>query len=230
MVYNNFRKIARNIMKKAIVLLFLLFLINFAQAKDYANYCSLKTPKKTFGGNIASLSGVNLLTRNVAESIISNAIKNETGSKFKIKINNFYGTNILNGEIKSLKATSKKYAYDGIFLTDINVKTICSYNHVKYENENLYFLENMVLEYSTVLTKEDIRNILISKKIDSKIASILSGFEKYDGIFPILNKMKPISIPIKIDDNTKAKLKISRFEIVEKNLKLNGYIIIPKNK
>lgn len=217
-------------MKKAIVLLFLILLFNQVQASDYTKYCSTNSPKRTFGGNLASLTGVNLLTRNIAESIISNAIKDETNSKFKIKINNFYGTNILNGEIKSLKATSKKYAHDGIYLTDIDVKTVCSYNHVKYEDEKLYFLENMVLEYNTILTKEDIRNILISKKIDSKIASILSGIERYGGIFPVLNKMKPISIPIKIDDNNKGKLKISRFEIVENNLKLSGFIIILKNK
>ena len=217
-------------MKKAIVLLFLILLFNQVQASDYSKYCSNNSPKRTFGGNLASLSGTNLLTKNIAENIISKEIKKETGSKFKIKINNFYGTNILNGEIKSFKATSKKYAHDGIYLTDIDVKTVCSYNHIKYEDEKLYFLENMVLEYSTVLTKEDINNILISKKIDPKIASILSGFEKYGGIFPILNKLKPISIPIKIDENNRGKLKISRFEIVDKNLKLKGFIIIPKNK
>ena len=95
-------------------------------------------------------------------------------------------------------------------------------------DEKLYFLENMVLEYSTILTKEDIHNILISKKIDSKIASILSGIERYGAVFPILNKMKPISIPIKIDDNNKAKLKIAKFEIVDNSLKLSGFIIISK--
>ena len=217
-------------MKKAIVLLFFILLFNQVQASDYSKYCSKNSPKRTFGGNLASLTGVNLISRNIAEGIISSAIKEETGSKFKIKINNFYGTNILNGEIKSLKATSKKYAHDGIYLTDIDVKTVCSYNHLKYEDENLYFLENMVLEYSTVLTKEDIHNILISKKIDSKIASILSAVEKYGAIFPLLNKLKPISIPIKIDENNKGKLKISRFEIIDKNLKLTGFIVIPKNK
>ena len=212
-------------MKKAIVLLFLIFLFNQVQASDYSKYCSTNSPKRTFGGNLASLSGVNLLTRNIAESVISKAIKDETNSKFKIKINNFYGTNILNGEIKSIKATSKKYAYEGIYLTDTSVETICPYNHINYKDEKLYFLENMVLEYSTILTKEDIHNILISKKIDSKIASILSGIERYGAIFPILNKM---SIPIKIDDNNKAKLKIAKFEIVDNSLKLSGFIIISK--
>ena len=150
-------------MKKVIVILFLLS--NFSFANNYEHFCPANSPSKTFSGNLASLSGFNLLSRNIAKNILQKEIKKETGSKFKIKINNFYGTNILNGEFKSLQASSKKYEYDGIYLTDINIKTMCSYNHISYKDKALYFAENMVLNFNAKLTEDDFKKTLNSLTI-----------------------------------------------------------------
>lgn len=215
-------------MKNLLIILFIFAFLNQAQASDYSNYCSTNIAKKTFSGNLASISGSNLLTRNIIEKSLETAIKKETDAKFNIKIKNFYGTNILNGEFKSIIAKTKKYEHDGIFLSETNIQTICPYNHIKYKDENLYFLENMVLKFETNLTKEDIKNTLNSQKINHKIANILSNVSNYSAIFPILNKFKPISISIKIDERNKGKLKLTKIEKIDENLRLSGFIIIQK--
>ena len=70
-------------MKKVILFLLLLSILSpYVFANNYELYCSNNHPLKTFNGNIASLSGFNLLTRNIAENIIQKEIKKETDSKF----------------------------------------------------------------------------------------------------------------------------------------------------
>ena len=216
-------------MKKVIVLFCLAFSL-CAYAQDYNKYCSKNFPSKTIGGNLASLTGFNSLSRNLIESALQNAIKKETNSKFKVKIDGFWGVNILNGEFKSLNATSKKYAYNGIFLSDIKVSTICSYNHILYEDESLYFKENMVLNFRAKLTNEDINAMLNSKKLDKKIKAFLSDVSNYGALLPLIKTFRGISLPIKIDDNNKAKLRIDYVQIDGKELKFDSYIIINKNR
>jgi len=216
-------------MKKAIVLLFLILSIK-ANANDYSYFCSTKAPSKTFFGAISSVSGLNLLSRNVAENIIQKEIKKETNAKFSVKINNFYATNFLNGEFESLKAKSKIYQHDGIYLKDVEVKTICPYNRVSFENEALYFKENIVINLSAKLGENEVKNTIKSAKLNKKLRSILSEIYRYEAMLPVFNSILPLSLPIKIDENNSAKLKIEKIEIINKEIKFNSYILIPKNK
>lgn len=215
-------------MKKVIVILFLI--TSFTLANDYEQFCSINSPSKTFGGNLASLSGFNSLTRNIAENIIQKEIKKETNAKFKIKINNFYGTNILNGEFKSISATSKKYEYDGIYLKNINAQTICSYNHISFENETLYFKENMILKFSADMDNEDLNKTLKSGKLNKNLAKILAKASKYNGFYSIINSFLPIEFPIKIDEHNQGKLKVQ--SIIKNNdiVSFVAYVLIKKNK
>ena len=215
-------------MKKVIVIL--LLLSSFAFANDYELFCSANQPSKTIGGNLASLSGFNLLSKNIIESILQKEIKKETGSKFKIKIKNFYGTSITNGEFKSLQANSKKYEHDGIYLKDINIETICPYNHISFENEILYFKENMVLNFSANLNNEDLVKTLKAGKLNKNLTKILKKASKYSGFYSIINTFLPVEFPIKIDEHNKATLKIQNIQKNNEIIYFDGFILIKKNK
>ena len=215
-------------MKKVIVILFLIS--SFCFANDYKQFSSINSAKKTFGGNLASLSGFNSLTRNVIESILQKEIKNETNSKFKIKINNFYGTNILNGEFKSIKASAKKYEYDGIYLSNLNIQTLCPYNRVLFENEVLYFIENMVLKFSANLSENELNKTLNSGKLNKNLSKILRKASKYNGFYSVINSFLPIEFPIKIDENNQGKLKIQNISKNNEVISFYGLILIKKNK
>ena len=181
-------------MKKIVILLFLMAFTQQIQAKDYNQYCSTNSVNKNFSGNIASITGFNTLSRNIIEGQIQKAIKKETNSKFNIKINNFFGSNVLNGEFKSLKAVSKKYAHNNIFLSDVNVETICPYNHISYEDEKLLFDENMVLKYSAKITQEDLNEMINS----SEYKNILDKINN-DKIVSSLVKVQSYNVEIKND-------------------------------
>ena len=178
-------------MKKGIVLLFII-LSSVTYAKDYSEFCSTSSAQKSFSGSLMSFSGLNTLSRNIIESQISRAIKKETNSKFKIKINNFYGNNILGGEFKSLKATSKKYNDGTIFLSDLKVQTICKYNHIDLVDEQIKFVEPMVLKYNAKITQDDLNEIINSAPYQKMIEKM-----NEDETISSLIKIKKTDVTIK---------------------------------
>ncbi len=191
-------------MKKIIFFLILsLYTLNPIFAKDYFQYCSINNAQKTFSGNIASISGINFLSRNIIEHEISKNLEKETNSKFKINIDNFYGVNVLKGEFKSLKANSKNFNYKGFYTSNLNVETLCPYNYVVFDNNELFFKENMVLKYSTEITQKD-----LNKTFESS---------EYKTIIDKMNNDKIISSILKIQ-NSNAEIKdnklIFKYEIM----------------
>lgn len=215
---------------KKIFVLFLLILSYCARANEYSYFCSQNFPKKNFSGFISSATGVNLLSRNVIEHIIEKTIKRETNAKFKVKINNFYSINLLNGEFASLYVKAKKYEHDGIYLSNINVNTLCGYNHVLFEEEKLYFIENIVLKLNAEFTSEQLKKTIVSGKLNKKLAKLLNKILKNEVFIAIANTFLPITLPIKIDDNNKGQLKITNIYKSKNNLAFESYILIPKNK
>ena len=215
---------------KKIIILFLLILTTYANAQEYEYFCSQNTAKKTFSGFLASTSGFNLLTRNIAENTIEKAIKKETGAKFKVKINNFHSSNFLSGEFKNLNAQAKKYEYNGIYLSNLNVNTICSYNYIEFINSELYFKENMALKFSAQLTKEELKKTINSGKLNKKLAKILTKISKNENMIAIINSILPITLPVEIDKNNKGHIKIAKVNLLNNILAFESYILIPKNK
>ena len=71
-------------MKKLFIIL-ILMLFSFSQAQfNYKKYCAQIPPDKSFHGAIMSVTGLNLLSEILIEHQIERALKNETGSKFKV--------------------------------------------------------------------------------------------------------------------------------------------------
>ena len=213
-------------MKKILFLSIALILsFNSSYAKDYSEFCSTNSANKTFLGNIASISGYNLISRNIIEGQIAKALKKETNSKFDVKIDSFFGTNVNNGEFKSLKANSDNIFYNGIYMSDVNIETICDYNKVDYKNKTLAFDENLALKYSASITQDDLDKLLKESSYqktldkmnsDSTISSLIQiknsnikikddkleitynilPLAKLDAISIFKNKIKPIKITI----------------------------------
>ena len=180
-------------MKKIILVLTIIFIsINPLFAKDFLQYCPINNAQKTFSGNIASLLGVNFLSRNIIEHEISKNLKKQTNSNFKVSVDNFYGINVLGGEFKSLKANSKNFNYNGLYTSNLNIETLCPYNSVLFKDNELFFKENMVLKYSTDITQND-----LDKTFESK---------EYKSVIDKMNNDKILSSILKIQ-NSKAEIK-----------------------
>ena len=184
--YNGNSLIVRGFMKK--ILLIFLLLNSIVFAADYSIYCSNKVPTKTLGGVAASTTGFNTLTRNIIESAASNLIYKETKSKFKIKIDSFYGINLLNGIFKSLSASAKTYQDGDFWAHDVKAETICNYNQISLKNNEIKFAENLVLKYSAKINQDDIDKMvhsgsykkIIDKMNQDKTISSLVKIKSYD--------------------------------------------------
>ncbi len=191
-------------MKKIILILTIFFIFtNPLFAKDFMQYCSINNANRTLSGNIASISGINFLSRNILEHEISKTLKKETNSKFKVNLDNFYGVNILQGDFKSLKAQSSAFQYKGLYTSNLNVETLCPFNSVAFEDDKLLFKENMVLKYSTEITQQD-----LDKTFNSS---------EYKRIIDKMNNDKILSSILKIQ-NSKAEIKdnklILKYEVM----------------
>ena len=197
-------------MKKILIILCALIFNSPLLAQDFSQLCSPNLPNKTFGGNLMSLSGLNFLSRNIIENEIQKAIKKETNSKFKIKIKNFYGVNILSGQFNSLEATCKNYAYDGLYFTNLKAQTLCPYNFIELKDEKIKFNENLIVKYQTEITQEDLDKIVSSSNFQKNI-------EK-------MNKDKTISSIIQINSlkatikNDKIQMKYSIYPLAKNDI------------
>ena len=243
-------------MKKILFLsIALIFSVNSSFAKDYSAFCSTNSPDKTFLGNVASISGYNLINRNIIEGQIAKALKKETNSKFDVKMESFFATNVRNGEFKSLSAKSDNIFYNGVYMSDVNIETICPYNKISYKDKTLTFDENLALKYSASITQEDLDKLLkessyqkaidkmnadetISSLIQIKNSNIKIKDDKLEISYSVLPlaKLESISIfknrikPIKVTVGANLKVEDGNIELCDfdfNNVKTKYNSLIP---
>ena len=145
-------------MKKIILILSLLYSATFAL--DYNNYCTVYVPDKTASGIAMSTTGINSLARMIAQSEIAHALKKETNSKFSVKLDSFWGTNIAQGEFSKLTATTKNYSKNGLYAEKLYIETLCPYNKISYKDNKLNFDSNILLRYNAELNQDNLSKIL----------------------------------------------------------------------
>lgn len=224
-------------MKKILSLITLLILFSStADAQDYSNLCTKYVPDKNFKGTLTSITGFNLLTKNIIEHQISKRLKKELNSDFKVKIDSFYGNNILNGEFKNLTAEAKSVVFNNFYISNIKANTICDYNHVEYIDNKIIFKENMPIKYSSQVTQDDLNKTLESTEY-KKIINKMNNSEYISSLFDIKaskieikdNKiiLKYEIIPLSIL-NTASIIKIKPINVnLKANLKAeNGKIVL----
>lgn len=181
-------------MKKIIFLFALLLSVN-CFAKDYSALCSTVKPDKNFSGTLSSLSGINFTTKKIVQSQIEKALKKETNSKFDVEIENFFGVSLLSGNFGKVSAKSSNLVYDGFYFSNFTAETICPYNSVSFDDDNVKFNENMVLKYVSEISQDDIEKTINSTEYKKFIDKINS-----DNVLSALINIKEPVIKIMEDD------------------------------
>lgn len=184
-------------MKKLLITLGTFLLLTQAAFSTEAQYYCAKEPYDIsggIGGLLTSASGINFISTKVVEHSVSNALKKELGSNFKVKIETFGGTNLLNGKFKSLTAKSNDLKLNGLYFSSMDAETLCGFNHVKYEEGKLYFVENMVIKYQGKITEADLQKTILT----SEYAKILDNMTIRTGGNLI---MQVLNTQVKIENN-----------------------------
>jgi len=217
---------------KKILVVFLLFF--FLEAGAMESCCEI-IPKKTFSGVVFSISGVNFLVRNFAQSQISKVIKKETNSKVKTKIKTFFGINPFSGVFESISFESKNFCYEDFYITKLDAKTTNSINKVKYQNDELFLCDGFGLNFSAIVEQNELNKFVLSENYKKHIAKINnnlikikdSNIEIIDNKLRFINKISVLGLKT-IKVTFSAKLEIKDGKIILCTIDMNNKNTIPE--
>ena len=161
-------------MKKISLVLCCFLLTQLSSSAILSEYYCPKQPyalSSSISGNVAKYSGANFVTKQLTEKLIANVLKDELKADFDFQLKPFENNNLLNGKFKSLSVFGKNANWRGFYISALSANTVCGFNHIKYENSTLYFLENTVVKYSARINEKDLKQTLNSNEYISSLRS-----------------------------------------------------------
>lgn len=153
------------IKKISALLVTIVFSASMSFAEDLTTYCAQpydlsKTPTKV----LTAVTGMNFISRAVANSIIKKELKKSTEAKgFKVKMNSFSAKDLANGRFKGLDISGNDLDFDGVYVSQFSANTLCDFNYVKATRKDIKFKENFIMKYNMTISDVDLRKTLLSK-------------------------------------------------------------------
>ena len=147
-------------MMKKILVLLILMIVNpvFAGSVDYGNMCPVNPYKSSV--TPSKIVGMNWLSEKIAQGIIKKELQKETKGKFKVTIKSRGMGDLLSGKFNYLSMTGKDLNVEGSYISKFTSTTVCDYNSVKLTKDNIFFRENMVLNYEMEIDNEALEKSL----------------------------------------------------------------------
>lgn len=156
--------------------LLLLSLIVFIAIPTFANcdYLGLCPP---YAYNLSSKKwqvlsmrlGATLLSEKIAEAKVKEELKKITKQKFDVSVKSYSLQDLLRGRFKSIVISGKNLDINGVYLTSLELKTLCDFNYVQFDNNPIKFKENMIIGFSTVISDEDLMKTMQSSGYLNKL-------------------------------------------------------------
>ncbi len=157
-------------MKKILVLIAFMLLVNPCFANDCNVVCPFENIKVVDNEKLINkVSGVNYLTKQIAEFIIQKELKSELKSNFTANLDIYNVHTLKQGEFKALTLKSKKIKYKALNMTDFVAKTLCPHNQVIYENHKLYYPNDLAFKFTSKITNDDINAVLNSYEFKTEL-------------------------------------------------------------
>lgn len=167
-------------MKKLLISVITIMIFGLA-ANAQCSYTDFQCPQnyKTSSGFskfMGSVTGANFIARKAGESIIKKSIKNDAEGDFDVKLESFSAADLAAGRFKSLSITGKNIVSDDVYLSYLNLKTICDYNYIVLDKKNntATFKEDFGMTFGAVMTESDINNSMQNKEYKYLIDEINS--------------------------------------------------------
>lgn len=131
---------------------------------DYASFCPSHAYDLTSrpGQMFSRGTGMTFLSEKVAESMIKKELKRSTKADFNVKVKSYSLKDLVDGRFKSLHISGKNLNIEGVYLTSLDLKTLCDFNYVQLGRSSIKFKENMVLNFSTVISDQDLMKTMKS--------------------------------------------------------------------
>ena len=154
-------------MKKLILLICLMILSatpSFAVC-DYSEMCQPKAYdlSSKAGQIISNATGATFFAEQIAQGIIGKELTKATKAKFKVNVKAYSFQDLSHGRFKSIHISGKNLNVNGIYLTSLDLKTLCDFNYVELNKNSIKFKENMIMKFSTEITDADLMKTMKSE-------------------------------------------------------------------
>ena len=153
-------------MKKALLLLTLI--IFFASSAfavcDYRSFCEKNRYKPTsrLGTIISRDTGATLLSEKVAQARIRKELKTFTKQRLNVSVKSYSLQDLLRGRLQSIVITGKNLNVEGVYLSYLELRTVCDSNYIQIASKPIKFKENMIIHFSTVVSDKDLKKTMDS--------------------------------------------------------------------
>lgn len=141
----------------------------WANSNDFAALCP-QTPEIQ-GIKISKITGMKWISEQIAQEIIKREIKKEVKGKFKVTIKSSGTKDLSDGKFNFLSVTGKNLNAGGAHISYFNTNTVCDFNSVKRNKNDLLFRENMVLNYELKFDND----ALLQTTKDMKYVEVLNS-------------------------------------------------------
>ena len=124
----------------------------------------------------SAVTGLNTITEKAAENALKKEIL-EFGSakKLKVNIDSYSSKDLKNGIFKSAEINAKNAVIKNIYLSSIDLKTLCDFNYLKYDDGNLTVMENFPMSFNIEFSSNDLNNTMQSPKYMDLINNLTFG-------------------------------------------------------
>lgn len=222
-------------MKKFLLLLCLIvFCINpvFAIC-DYIDFCPPHAYdlSSKIGQTISRRTGVTLLSEKIVQAKIKAQLKKATNQKFDVYVKTYSFMDLIHGRYKSIIISGKNLNINGVYLTSLELKTLCDFNYVQLDKTPIKFKDNIVIGFSTVISDEDLGKTMKSNGYLDKLNCV-----NVHGCGITFFKLSGAGVNIK-NNKLNFKIKVTSQLLLEKPLDIdiatdlkseNGRIVLTK--
>ncbi len=156
-------------MKKLVTLLICLLFFNTVQASSNC-YEEFKCPEETgltssYSRFFSNLTGNKFLAEKIAQAIIKKNIKKTAQGDFSVKIKSYSATDMKAGRFKSFELNGKDVNFEGIYLSEFNLKTICDFNYINLDKDwNMTVVNNLPMTFDLTITDADLNKTMSTEE------------------------------------------------------------------
>ena len=155
-------------MKKLSIILGILFFLFFTTpvnaVEEECSETSICPQTNVVSGPIAStlskISGMNFIVSKTIESQVKKQMDKALLADFKVNIEPFGARTMMQGKFKKITAHADSAYIDGLYISNINAESLCSYNHFVYKDGQVYTNEDFLLGFSAEITSNDLQKVV----------------------------------------------------------------------
>ena len=131
---------------------------------DYTKYCVEPYDLSSgFSKYFCKFTGTDLVVNKLVQSILKKELKKSTREKFEVELDSFSTKDLSEGRFKSLSISGKDLEIEGIYLSSLDIITICDFNYIDMSDKStIRFKENLLMQYDIVISQNDLNKTMDS--------------------------------------------------------------------